>query len=393
MLDRIPRTPNMEQNHYNSEIDDLLIRYLIGSVSVLEKQEAIAWINSNKDHARYFDQLKDIYQLGKVIQKPSGFDKEKSLERIKLKFYQTKYFELKNPGNPQVHQKFSYKLALSIAAVFFLALSLGFFARFVIETKTILPVSQSLVFNEITAPLGSRTHVVLPDGTRVWLNAGSKIRYPMNFLNGDREVALTGEAYFEVKKVEKKRFIVKTSELAIRVWGTKFNVRAYPEDATIQTTLVEGSVSILKLKGKNPEKETFLVPNQTAIFYINGRKPAEQKVNNKTIVAKSDSMVKIEPLVKTILYTSWKDEKWIIEGQTLGYLAKEFERRYKLQISFDNEAIKNYKFNGILTDETFEQVLKVIKLSAPIDFTVTNNQVLLKENTNAKNHYDKYLKR
>jgi ferric-dicitrate binding protein FerR (iron transport regulator) len=110
-------------------------------------------------------------------------------------------------------------------------------------------------------------------------------------------------------------------------------------------------------------------------------------------VAKSDSMVKIEPLVKTILYTSWKDEKWIIEGQTLGYLAKEFERRYNLQISFDNEAIKNYKFNGILTDETFEQVLKVIKLSAPIDFTVTNNQVLLKENTNAKNHYDKYLKR
>jgi ferric-dicitrate binding protein FerR (iron transport regulator) len=383
----------MEQNHYNSEIDDLLIRYLIGSVSVLEKQEAIDWINSNKDHARYFDQLKDIYQLGKVIQKPSGFDKEKSLERIKLKFYQTKYFELKNPGNPQVHRKFSYKLALSIAAVFFLALSLGFFARFFMEAKTLLPVSQSLVFNEITAPLGSRTHVVLPDGTRVWLNAGSKIRYPMNFLDGDREVALTGEAYFEVKKAEKKRFIVKTSDLAIRVWGTKFNVRAYPEDATIQTTLVEGSVSILKLKGKNPEKETFLVPNQTAIFYINGRKPAEQKVNEKATVAKSDSMVKIEPLVKTILYTSWKDEKWIIEGQTLGYLAKEFERRYNLQISFDNEAIKNYKFNGILTDETFEQVLKVIKLSAPIDFTVTNNQVLLKENTNAKNHYDKYLKR
>ena len=393
VLDRNLRIPNMELQQFNSEIDDLLIRYQIGTASPDERHQILSWLKEDKDHARYFDQLKDLYQLGKVTKEPSGFDSNVSLERIKRKFYQIQYKELKNIDKQPSSPRFSIKVIISAAASILLAISLGFFGRYFLEEKSILQVGKSIVYNEITTPLGSRSHVTLPDGTRVWLNAGSKIRYAMDFLKGDREIALTGEAFFEVSKIKNKRFIVKTSDLAIKVWGTKFNVRAYSDDAIIQTTLVEGSVSIQKLNGKMQERETYLTPNQTAIFHKNIHNTNKQKVNSKIAALKSDSLLKIEPKINTVLYTSWKDAKWIIEGQTLGSLAKEFERRYNVQITFDNEAIKNYKFNGILTDETFEQVLKVIRFSAPIDFSVSNNHAFLKENRIEKNVYDKYLKK
>jgi transmembrane sensor len=369
-------------------MDELLVQYIIGPVSAIDKARVEKWLNESSVHQDYFNNFRDIYLLGKITAKPAPFNKEQSLERVK-----SRYYRLKSDQEPKTTNIRKLVKVLYIAAAFIIALGLGFCLRAVTVKSETTPKPVARVYNEITSPKGSRSKIVLPDGTTVWLNAGSTIKYPMNFLTHDREVHLTGEAYFEVAKMHNKRFIVNASDIAIKVWGTKFNVKAYPEEKTIETTLVEGSVSIQKLRGKVKEKETYLAPNQTAVFYKaeDDRKIAVHDNTFEKVVPKSKVLIREK--VNTILYTSWKDEKWVVEGQQLGDLAKELERRYNVNIVFDNNSIKDYRFTGTFTNETFEQLLEIIQISAPIDFSITNNTVLLKENSSSKKKYDEFLTR
>jgi transmembrane sensor len=380
----------MESNY--SEWDDMLIRYLIGSCTEEENRTIKNWLSESKENKLYFDRIKDVYFLGKTLRSPSGFSPEKSLNRIKYKYYKSGLADQDSAFENYRTRQLNIRAIIAVAATVLLLVSLGFNFRSVFRGNQRVTTDISVVYNEISTPKGSRTQVSLPDGTKVWLNAGSTIKYPMEFLKGDRKVLLTGEAFFEVKKYPKKRFIVNTSDLAIKVWGTKFNVKAYPEDRMIQTTLVEGSISIQKLKGK--EKDTYLSPNQTATYFkATGIMPEMVNAEPAPLKKAAPQTVHIENKINTILYTSWKDQKWVIEGQKLGDLARELERRFNVEIKFDNESIKQYKFTGILSDETFEQVLEVIKFSAPIEYSITTNLVILKENTDAKSGYDKFLNR
>lgn len=374
------------------DLDDLLIRYLNGEASINEVTFIQNWISEDHSNKEYFNQLREIHLLGNISGEPSGFDPRKSLERIKRKYYEIKYHEIKEGDTGKVIRLSPRKIAISVAAVFIFALGIGFLLQNLLSSNT--GNLTAIAYNEIVAPLGARSNVTLPDGTIVWLNAGSKIRYAMDFLKKDREINLSGEAYFEVAKVKGSRFIVHTGHVDIKVWGTKFNVKAYPEEKTIQTTLVEGSVSIVKT-GSIPEKaETFLVPNQTAIFYKNKSDDDKVKIEKPTKPEPENILpMEVKKEVNTILYTSWKDDKWVIEGQTLGVFAEELERRYNVEIKFEDETLMNYKFNGILANETLEQILEIVKISAPVDYEVIANQVTLKGNKTSKNIYERFLKR
>jgi len=375
-------------------MEDLLIRYLTGSCNEEDIQMVNSWLSLNSENQRNFDQLKDIYYLGKTMKTPGGFDPDKSLARIKSQYYRIRYNELKDTEGTNKAKNLRYLTIVAVAASLLLLISLGINLKTAFRPAVTIPSDIPLAYNEINTPKGSRTRLTLPDGTQVWLNAGSSIRYPMDFFRGDRKVTLTGEAFFDVKKSSRKRFIVNTSDIAIEVWGTKFNVKAYPDESIIRTTLVEGSISIKKLKGSVRDKETYLIPNQTAIYYKDENTIAEQ--DKQAEVPESRKVVhtvQIQNEIKTVLYTSWKDDKWIIEGESLGSLARELERRYNVSISFDNESIKKYRFNGILADETFEQVLEIIKVSAPINYTIKSNQVRLEEDLRSRSKYDQFLNR
>lgn len=379
---------------YNSELDDLLIRYLIGSSTEEENRTITAWLSENKENRLYFDQIKDIYFLGKTLRSPSGFSPAESLNRIKYKYYKSRLTDRDSAFENSKDRRLNFRTIIAVAATVLLLVSLGFNFRKVFRSPDRVTLNKPVIYNEISTPKGSRTQITLPDGTKVWLNAGSIIKYPMDFFKGDRKVILTGEAFFDVRKYPKKKFIVNTSDIAIHVWGTKFNVKAYPEDDIIRTTLVEGSISIRNLNGNLREKETYLSPNQTAVYYKD-KESTEYTAKTTDVPAAKPAprTVQIENKVKTVLYTSWKDPKWIIEGQSLGDLASELERRYNVTIRFDNESIKKYRFNGILADETFEQVLEIIKVSAPINYKIKSNQVILEDNLDSKKNYDRFLNR
>jgi transmembrane sensor len=379
------------ENKQSEPFEDILVKYLAGSASEDEREVILHWIHENPDHQKYFDELKSYYLLTKVIQKPSGFNKDESWKKIQASYYKKRYLS-EQEQRKRGHRKTILYAVISSAAAVLIAFFLGYSAH---RGSWIKQTASPQAQNEILVPLGAKSHITLADGTKVWLNAGSKLKYPDGFSRDSREVYLEGEAFFDVKENNKRMFVVKTSNLDIKVYGTQFNVKSYPEENLIQTTLVKGSVAIETYSDNTQKKAVFLKPNQTAIFYKST--PAVQNIeipddrNNQEIAVESGEKIVISPLVNAVPITSWKDNRWIIISEELEDLAIKLERRYNVKISFANESLKKYKFSGTLKDETFEQVLQVIQLSAPITYQIDGNEVLFKEDPLYKKKYDKMI--
>jgi len=213
--------------------------------------------------------------------------------------------------------------------------------------KLFTPAEKEIRYSEIRAPHGQMSKVVLPDGTRIWLNSGTTIRYPDRFTAEKREVAISGEAYFEVARMPKNPFTVKTSNLQVEVTGTSFNVSAYKDDPTTSVTLVEGKV---ELKDNNGKTIARLNPGQLAVK------------------SKNNSNVNIKD-VETSFYKAWIDGRIFFDDQPLDQIATKLERWFNVDIEFATERLKNYKFTGtILKNKPLDQIMQALELLAPIRF-------------------------
>jgi ferric-dicitrate binding protein FerR (iron transport regulator) len=211
----------------------------------------------------------------------------------------------------------------------------------------------------VMVPRGSKALTVLPDGTVVWLNAGSKIEYKVQENKPVREVTIKGEAYFNVSKDPDHPFTVNAGEMIIMAYGTEFNVKAYPDEKEVETTLVEGSVTV-EIRNK-PTNKTLLRPDEQAIYY----KPTSQRSEN-FLVTKG-----IDPS----LYTLWINDRLQIKGETLEDLAVMLERKYDVTIHFDDNKLRDLRFTGIIENETIEQILELIKISSNVDYRIEGREI------------------
>jgi ferric-dicitrate binding protein FerR (iron transport regulator) len=252
---------------------------------------------------------------------------------------------------------------------------------------------------EIISPRGSKTQVLLPDGSKVWLNSESKIRYFNNYNQSGREVILEGEGYFEVKKNPDKPFVVTASDIRIKALGTIFNIKAYPEENTIETTLVEGRLEVESGASGKVNKLVTLEPNQKVTFFnknevVEEQKNIEenQKVENappvKAVMDKIISKEKVDPS----LITSWKNNILYFDNENFQDLAFKLERRFGVTIHFENESLKQLRFTGKFRDTIIEQVLEALQFASPFDYRFDDNNIYLSENpikesplTNIKN--------
>ena len=245
--------------------------------------------------------------------------------------------------------------------------------------------------------MGSKSNITLPDGSVVWLNAGSMLTYPADFGMETREIQLTGEAFFDVKSDSLMPFLVHTGEMTVRAKGTRFNVKAYPDDEMMVATLEEGKLDVLiQATEKSPEQRVELTPKQQFVILKSQlqNSPAEKK---QTTIAKlpsaaSGSKVAIKsgrviPNVKTELATSWKDAQWIVADAPLSSFAADLERRYNVEIHFDTEELKNYKVTGSFENETVEQIFLALSLAAPVNYKINKNQVMLSLNKANKDKF------
>ncbi len=252
---------------------------------------------------------------------------------------------------------------LKIAAVGLLVLGLSSLWN-VFSTRNIN--NQDLAYNEIIVPLGEKAQIVLSDGSHVWINSASKLRYPVQFGDVSREVTLEGEAFFDVEKKHGKSFVVNTHDVKVNVLGTAFNVRCYPGDNKTQTTVVRGAVEVEELHGN--KKVMILKPNEMAT--LAEKDPADRKASQipSFIVKKVDAGNLV----------SWKDQLLVFAGESFEDLAIKMERWYNVKIRIDNEELKSERFSGkFVHNETVYQVLEAIKITTPITFRVEKDTIII----------------
>lgn len=209
---------------------------------------------------------------------------------------------------------------------------------------------------KVEAQKGQRANVTLPDGTKVWLNSHTQLLYNNNYGVEDRVVDLDGEAYFEVAKDKEHRFIVKAGGLEVEALGTTFNVKAYKEDEGVVATLFSGRVRATA--GKH---SVILSPAQQVAF---SRKSKTWIVNNP----------------ENIAYASmWRDNELAFEGETLDEIAIRLNRLYNVQIAFKSEKIKQYRFAGVIKNNSLDNVFEIISLTSPIMYESLGDTILLSE--------------
>jgi ferric-dicitrate binding protein FerR (iron transport regulator) len=277
-----------------------------------------------------------------------------------------------------------YTWGLRAAAVLVLAIITG--GVFYMRAKQDLLAQQ---WHAINTPLGAKTKIILPDSSAIWLNAGSSLKYSNEFGLKNREVHLSGEAFFEVVHDPDLLFAVRTSELTIRSYGTAFNVKSYPDEGTIETTLIEGSIGVTRSsKDSKKRDEVLLEPNQRVVFYRSSHTMETTQTAGKTEEAdlpdtlepsKQKTTYLISKGIETREYTSWKDGTIFISGESLEELAVKLERKYDVIIHFENEALKSLRFTGSLENETVEQVIQAIGFAAQIEYEIEDRDIWLKE--------------
>lgn len=208
-------------------------------------------------------------------------------------------------------------------------------------------------FNTIETPKGGQYRLILPDGTKIWLNAASKLKYPVHFSNNERKIELSGEGYFEVAKDQLRPFKLVTNQQEITVLGTHFNVSNYPDDAVVQTTLLEGSVRVLN---RTSFKNVVLKPDQQAS--LKQDKTVINTVNSSEAVA-------------------WKNGEFLFSDESLGSIMKKIARWYDVEIIYQGISPEE-RFGGSVS--RFEEVAKVLEkleLTGGVHFKIDKRRVIV----------------
>lgn len=222
-----------------------------------------------------------------------------------------------------------------------------------------------LVYNTLNIPYGREFDLVLSDGSKVRLNSGSSIKYPVSFLKGqDRKVFLKGEAYFDVTTDKAHPFIVNVDEMNIRVLGTQFNLSYYPEDEDISTVLVEGAVVLYK-EGANMESNTTtqLVPGQRAAW---------NKTHNTMTVNEVD----------TNIYTAWKDGYLLFKASPFYNIRAKLERHFNISIEDRSGRLENQIYTATFRNETIEEIMDAFKEDTPFEYIREGSKIIILETNN-----------
>ncbi|MBN8718060.1 MAG: FecR domain-containing protein [Sediminibacterium magnilacihabitans] len=267
--------------------------------------------------------------------------------------------------------------SLSVAAML-IAGVLGY--RFLFIPKPATPAKTlAVAASEVSTKYGSKTQLTLPDGSQVWLNAGSKLKYDKNYGAGLREVSLSGEAFFDVVKNPAHPFVIHTEKIDIKVLGTAFNVKSYPGEKHTETSLIRGSIEVT-IRNKSARK-IILKPNEKLVI-ANDDEQQENKASiplhakdNRQEPFVAISHLTYEPKDNSVVETSWMENKFIFNSLPFEDLALRCERWFDVSIIINDEVIKKKRFTGAFESETVEQVLKALQLTTPFRYTINKKQI------------------
>ncbi|MBN2273579.1 MAG: DUF4974 domain-containing protein [Bacteroidales bacterium] len=358
-------------------LEELLDQYLNRQLNPEQRWELSERMNQDQDpeHATaWFYRLWDETRRGKA-DKRSEASFAQLREKLELKDDDLRF------SQPMVYKTRAgytgFKILIRYAAVFLLAFGLAW----LIFNPGRIPASSAVAskINVLTVPNGSKGYLSLEDGTKIWLNCGSRISYN-NFSNAPvREAFLEGEAFFDVQKDKKRPFIVKTSDLRLEALGTSFNVKSYPAERITETVLVTGKLQIEEIRAAHSgSKPITLIPNQKATFYSeSGKLELENRQQDTRAESRISAVQQVIETVDPELYTSWKDEKLVFNNERLESLTVKMERWFNVDITLKDSLLNDYRYTGKFEKENIEQALKALKLATPLEYQIDKDKVTL----------------
>lgn len=328
-----------------TDIDDLIIRYLSNDITPEEWQELRGWIDQNEGNRATMRHMEEIWFSTVTPKELSRFDKDKAFER----FLQRTRSESKNR---QPRRLWWARWAVGVAAVVAVVM-VGFLSyqggRHGLQSRMTQVV--------VVAPMGSRTQTTLPDGTRVWLNAGSRIVYPQSFGINSREVEIEGEGYFTVAHDAEKPFVLSSRSGRVKVLGTKFNLRDYADDSCLTVSLDEGSV-------------LFSDAARPGHFWT--MKPGQRITLNK-------STGKIQLRSDQPSERAWTSGHFVLGGESLAEIALRLQRQYNVKIEFANASLRRLHFQGEFggLDTSINDVLQALAATNKVRYKWEGNKIVL----------------
>jgi len=313
-----------------------LKKWLANASCQNEVEEWLAenWINTEESES--FTLIETIFRQIEEYEGKHNYGKGLSVARIM-----------------KVYQKVAAFLLIPVIAT-------GILSWFIFQNQS------DKLFSETFAPRGQKSQITLIDGTKVWLNSDTKIKYPATFSNKQRDVYLVGEAFFEVAKNAHQPFVVHTSKLDIKVLGTKFNIKAYADEEQIETSLFEGRVNLIvpETGEKKIQEEKELIPGQTLILNKGENKLQEGKFPREEI-------------------DGWKNNRLIFKDDTFCNLVKKVERWYDVKIVYDEKLFNDRRLTVELYEgERFERLMQIISLTLSVDYKYEKGEIILTPKAN-----------
>lgn len=317
----------------------IIEKNILGSASAEEQSRLYEWLESDENNRESYFRMKNIYDSSRM----QGYTTEEIRNEweLLLKRINSTIENKKRPSR-------SFSIWKNYVAIIIAVLALSWTAI------TLRQSEKTVIYQQFTVPNGQQTEVILADGSKVWINAGSTLKYPSDFGIKNREVILDGEAGFQVTP-SKIPFIVETNDINIKVLGTYFNIRNYASNDFIEISLLKGSIQM-----HTPQQEFTMKPGEIATYH-----KQQQTANVKKDANIADKI-------------AWSNKQLIINNERFEEIAHILERWYNIQIVLANDELKEYRYTGkFIYNEKIEQVLEVFRATTPIHYQIEGNKITI----------------
>jgi transmembrane sensor len=326
-----------------SKIEELLPGYLSGELSDEDRGIIDNWRTESPENEVQYSENVKAWEALMLLNEMEQFNSFEALRKVNTKLTERKAATW-------------WVTIQRIAAIMLLPL-LVYSGYMTLQKRPIESQQEKVMMQTVSSRQGMVTQFALADGTQVWLNSGSQLQFPDRFTGDKREVTLKGEAFFEVVKNKNQPFRVNANELKVEVLGTSFNVINFDDDTQSEVVLVTGKVALASENGQTKKELGTMHTGQRAIYEKEQRKVFTQEVDVEK-------------------YISWREGKLIFRDDAMEDVVKRLSRWFNVEIAINDPEIKNYIYKATFKNENLTQVLNLLKLSAPIDYRVTDRRVL-----------------
>lgn len=369
-LKNCPIYKGLFQRTMSDRFFEMVIKDLVGDITPQEGQELQNIMREDTVSARQYDVFRTYWAQNHT----DYIDGRRLFENV-----QSKINELEKEAGTPVMQAMMRPVRNTgrvrwMAAAASLALLISAGATYYIYQR-------GSMMQKVTAK-GQKSTFIMEDGTRVTLNADSKLAYSEDFATKNREVYLTGEAFFDVHADPQKPFIIHTSKMDIKVLGTAFNVKSYPDEASSEATLIKGAIEVTVTD--NPSEKIILKPSQKLVL-TNFDSTRRKAVSIKDLTPNVPSVPSVTSMTylndkrdsSVVMETSWLQNKLVFQDEDFGTLAKRMERYYNISIHFNRVGYRQLRFTGVLEGETIAEALNALHLTENFNYKIEDSTIVI----------------